>query len=151
MDKFSSFQKATFWMKFICCLCCNLWTPSPSGHLASTGVSRSWRSHIWRPRVSPWSNKMVGSPDPKNGENTIRGVACLHLLYRYIHLKKYGGQEYFRCFCWSIKDWWMSNLTRTDVPRTKLKYMLIHDFFVNHANLFKFRGQRVVLDWHSWF
>ena len=22
---------------------------------------------------------MVGSPDPKNGEHTIRGVACLHI------------------------------------------------------------------------
>ena len=28
-------------------------------------------------------------------------------------------------------------LTRTDVPRTKLKYTLIYDFFVNHANLFE--------------
>lgn len=115
-------------MKFICCLCCNLWTPSPSGHLASTGVSRSWRSHIWRPRVSPWS-KMVGSPDPKNGENTIRGVACLHI--------EIWWSRIFQMFLLMHKRLMDVILTRTDVPRTKLQYMLIYDFFVNHANLFE--------------
>ena len=112
------------------------------GHLAIGSLSLHRCLPVMaKPSLETESFTLVEQNGRKSGPKKWRkhdSWGCLFIFIDILYtFKEIWWSRIFQMFLLIHKRLMDVILTRTDVPRTKLKYMLIYDFFVNHANLFE--------------